>query len=168
MPKIIENLQEQLMEEARHQVEKNGYGAVTIRSIAAACGVGTGTVYNYFSSKEELTASFMLKDWQTCLGSMREAADRADAPLDALRTVYDHLRSYMDRNASIFGDADAAASFAGSFGKYHALLRSQIAMPLRRFCTDDFAAEFIAESLLVWTANGKCFEEIAPFILKLI
>ena len=51
MPKIIENIREKLLEEARRQVMEEGYEAMTIRSVAGACGVGVGTVYNYFSSK---------------------------------------------------------------------------------------------------------------------
>ena len=50
MPKIIENLKDRLIAEAEKQIEESGYGAVTIRSVAKACGVGVGTVYNYFSS----------------------------------------------------------------------------------------------------------------------
>ena len=55
MPKIIENLESRLIEEAQKQIEEAGYSAVTIRSVAKACGVGVGTVYNYFPSKEAFT-----------------------------------------------------------------------------------------------------------------
>ena len=43
MPKIIENLESKLIEEAFHQIRDVGYSATTIRSIAKACGVGVGT-----------------------------------------------------------------------------------------------------------------------------
>ena len=61
MPKIIENLESRLVEEARRQAWEGGYSAVTIRSVAAACGVGVGTVYNYFESKDALLAAFLLR-----------------------------------------------------------------------------------------------------------
>ena len=64
MPKIIENLREKLVCEAKRQVEELGYANLTIRSVAAVCGVGVGTVYNYFSSKDSLVAAFLLEDWQ--------------------------------------------------------------------------------------------------------
>ena len=63
MPKIIENLPEKLAEEARRQITESGYSAMTIRSVAKACGVGVGTVYNYYPSKDALVAQFMLEDW---------------------------------------------------------------------------------------------------------
>ena len=56
MPKIIENLREQLLSEAKKQVKERGYAATTVRSVAKACGLGTGTVYNYFKSKDMLIA----------------------------------------------------------------------------------------------------------------
>ena len=55
MPKIIENLKDRLIAEAEKQIAESGYGAVTIRSVAKACGVGVGTVYNYFPSSKEQT-----------------------------------------------------------------------------------------------------------------
>ena len=56
MPKIIENVREMLLHEARRQAEAYGYSSVTVRSVAKECGIGTGTVYNYFPSKDMLSA----------------------------------------------------------------------------------------------------------------
>ena len=64
MPKIIENVRGMLIEEAQTQITANGYDNVTIRSIAKGCGLGLGTFYNYFKSKEMLIATFLNEDWQ--------------------------------------------------------------------------------------------------------
>ncbi len=167
MPKIIENLEPRLLAEARHQVERDGFSAMTIRSVAAACGVGVGTVYNYFSSKEAMVAAFMLPDWQRCIAVIREAGETADGPDPVLRCIYGQLGAFSHRHEAVFRDETAAASFAGSFSRYHALLRSQLAQPLRRFCSSDFSAEFIAEALLTWTMAGKSYEEIHSQIRNL-
>lgn len=71
MPKIIENIREQLLNETRAQVEQQGYGRTTIRSVANACGIAVGTVYNYFPSKDIMIASYMAEDWEKCLQEMR-------------------------------------------------------------------------------------------------
>ena len=80
MPKIIENLEQKLIEEAQKQVAQSGYGAFTIRSVAKACGVGIGTVYNYFQSKDELLAAFLLDDWQKCMSAIVSASEQSASP----------------------------------------------------------------------------------------
>ena len=47
MPKIIENVKQKLMDETRRQIAECGYDAVTVRSVAKACEIGIGTVYNW-------------------------------------------------------------------------------------------------------------------------
>ena len=51
MPKIIENVREQLLAETKRQIAENGYEKTTVRSVAGACDIGVGTVYNKFSQK---------------------------------------------------------------------------------------------------------------------
>ena len=167
MPKIIENLKDRLLAEVRQQLEQGGYAAVTIRSIAKGCGVGVGTVYNYFPSKEALIAAHLLEDWKCCVAAIQTASDLAETSQPVLRCIYEQLVNFSHRHAVIFRDEAAASGFAGSFSQYHALLRSQLASPLRKFCGSDFAAQFIAESLLTWTMAGKPFEEIYEILKKL-
>ena len=167
MPKIIENLQSRLVREAMRQIGESGYSTMTIRSVAKGCGVGVGTVYNYFPSKDALIASFMLEDWQGCIAAINAVSTYSDAPVSVVRCIWDQLRQYAARHQSIFRDEGAAAAFAGAFSRYHSLLREQLASPLRKFCHSDFAADFIAESLLVWAMDGKDFEEIWGMIEKL-
>lgn len=167
MPKIIENLEVRLIEEAKKQIEESGYGAVTIRSIAKACGVGIGTVYNYFPSKEDLVAKHLLNDWKQCITAIRAVSNYSDIPRPVALCIYDHLISFTRCHLAILGDETAAASFAGSFSRYHRMLRAQLAEPLRKFCESDFAAEFLAEALLTWTIAEKPFDEIFDMMEKL-
>ena len=167
MPKIIENLETKLIEEAKKQIEEAGYGAMTIRSVAKACGVGVGTVYNYFPSKEDLIAKHLLEDWKQCIAAIQAVSTYSDVPRPAVLCIYDQLVAFARRHAAIFQDEAAAASFTGSFSRYHGLLRSQLAQPLRKFSNSDFAAEFMAEALLTWTMAGKAFDEIYGMMEKL-
>ena len=167
MPKIIENLESRLIEEAKKQIEESGYGAMTIRSIAKACGVGVGTVYNYFSSKEELIATRLLDDWNQCIVAIQAVSTYSESPRPVALCIYDQLVSFSCRHTAIFRDEAAAASFSGSFGRYHRILRAQLSQPLRKFCKSDFSADFVAEALLTWTMAGKSFDEIYGMMEKL-
>ena len=167
MPKIIENLENKLIEEAKKQITESGYSAMTIRSVAKACGVGVGTVYNYFPSKEAMMATYMLTDWKECIAAIHAVSTYSDNPKPVVLCIYDQLLLFAKRHETIFKDEAASAAFAGSFSKYHVMLRAQLASPLRKFCSSEFSADFIAEALLTWTMAGKNFDDIFGIIEKL-
>ncbi len=171
MPKIIENVREQLLETAKDQLLSQGYSKTTIRSVAGACGLGVGTVYNYFKSKDMLIATFMLEDWLECLKEMeRFSSDDSEAVLER---IFLSLQSFIQKYQALFSDINAAKVFATVFSERHKQLRGQLAKVIRPICnsssTDnpDFLAEFMAESLLTWTVENKSFEELSA-IFKLI
>ena len=165
MPKIIENIREQLLKEVKRQIVENGYGKTTIRSVAGACGLGIGTVYNYFKSKDMLIAAFMLEDWQECLLKMKLA--NPDDPRSFVQNIYLSLREFIESHTALFCDEDAIKVFATALTERHKMLRDQLAsvlMPICKHSNPTFLAEFISESLLTWTTAGKPFEEIYSVI----
>ena len=168
MPKIIMNLENRLMEEANRQILENGYCNTTIRSIASACGVGVGTVYNYFKSKEALLSRYLVAEWTECITAINAVSTYSDTPMPVLRCIYDKLQVYTERHHTLFQDPDAAASFSNSFNRHRKIVREQLSVPLRKFCQDDFTAEFIAENMLIWTSSHKDFDDIYRLIAKLL
>jgi len=75
---------------ARAEFGRKGYEVTTIRDIASAAGLGTGTVYRLIGSKDQLLASIMLS-FGTKVGGGFATVLRADAKpiekLDALSWV---------------------------------------------------------------------------------
>ena len=170
MPKIIENVKEQLLAVAKRQISERGYAGTTIRSVAGECGLAVGTVYNYFKSKDMLIASFMLEDWVALVGGL--AARPTDDQRELLSAIYDALRCFMDSHSVLFADAAARGAFMNELPTRHKQLRGQLAELVLPVCggaeNREFLAEFIAESLLTWTTGGKDFEEIYSVIKKII
>lgn len=176
MPKIIENVREQLLFEARRQIEENGYAKTTIRSVASACHIAVGTVYNYFPSKEILIASFMVEDWKECLETIQKIDSTKQETF--FRGIYDALTSFMTKHQALFNDSAAEKPFAEAFPARHRQLRQQITQLILPQCGSAgqsakesdlfFTAEFIAEALLTWTVAGIPFEQLYALLRKLI
>lgn len=54
---------EDILKTSRELIRQRGWPAVNIRSVAAACGVSVGSIYNYFDSKAELVCSTVESVW---------------------------------------------------------------------------------------------------------
>ena len=168
MPKLIENLRAQLLEEARRQTTERGYARTTIRSVAAACGIAVGTVYNYFPSKELLIASFVAEDWQERLAAMKSLPPTD--PERFLEGIYQELQTFVGKHQALFSDPDAARAASAGFLPRHLQLRKQLAELVAPLVPseDGFSAQFLAEALLGWSTAGAPFPRIWQELSKLI
>lgn len=166
MPKIIENVREQLLAEAKKQILERGYANTTIRSVAGACGLGVGTVYNYFKSKEMLIATFVYEDWKKHLNEMQRLP--TDDPYMLLGGIYHSLKCFADENETLFSDADAAKLVSVGSSSRHKMLRDQIADFILPICETRFCAEFVAESLICWSMENTDFDTVYPLFEKII
>lgn len=165
MPKIIENLREQIVEEARKQLMEGGYGKTTIRSVAAACNIGVGTVYNYFKSKELMISAFMLDDWYKCTIRMSEL-DPKD-PERFFDGVLSALGEFIDKYRFLFDDKDAEKALSSAFTDRHRQLRAMLARLVEpalretkgKYTSDSFLPEYIAESILYFSMSDSSKED---------
>jgi hypothetical protein len=48
---------EDILKNSRELIREKGWAAVSIRSVASACGVSVGSIYNYYDSKAELISA---------------------------------------------------------------------------------------------------------------
>lgn len=174
MPKIIENLQENILSAARRLIAENGYAAVTMRTVAGECGIAVGTFYNYFPSKDEMLAVCLLHDWRTALAAAKEKTAAAQSAEEAVGTVFAAVCAFEEKNRSIFSDEGARSSAAGALHKRHAMLRAQVAElleePCRRFsdvADGAFLAEFAAESILSWSGTDVSFPRLWALLERL-
>ena len=63
MPKIIENVEEKIFNNVIDLINKNGFNNTSMKTIANETGIAVGTLYNYFSNKEELVFSVIEQSW---------------------------------------------------------------------------------------------------------
>jgi len=54
---------EDILKTSRELIRRQGWAAVNIRSVAAACGVSVGSIYNYFDSKAALIGAAVESVW---------------------------------------------------------------------------------------------------------
>lgn len=167
MPKVIKKLREKILAEADRQMREVGYGAMTIQSIAKGCGAGVGTVYNYFSSKDEIVIACVAAAWMKRMDVIRAVSQYSQTSDAVIRCIYAQIQMFGEEHAYIFKNPTAANSVDGAIFRYMWFLSSQLAEPLRKFCKSDTEAQLIAEALLAWIRTGKSCGEVLENIMKL-
>lgn len=96
MRKKDENLRDTLLDLARKLADTEGIDAVNIRSLAGMAGVATGTVYNYFSSKDEILLALTEEYWQQTLAEMKHVIT-GDSFCSQLEEIYGFLKERMNQ-----------------------------------------------------------------------
>lgn len=161
MPKVIENLRENILQSAKDALLTKGYDALTIRSVARTCGIAVGTVYNYFPSKEMLAAEVMLEDWLLALGRMRRrCAEAANVP-DALTVLYEGVCGFYGVYSGVWAGYSFSDAEKTAFADRHRLLVRQIAecirpaLARRRADVPEGMDVFLAENVLICADNSE-------------
>ena len=173
MPKIIPDIEQKLLAETKKQVSEKGYAGTTIRSVAEKCGLGTGTVYNYFKSKNVLIEAFVVNDWNKCLEDMSKGIQITSDSREGLECVYNCLKEFSNTNHRLFNDSEAAKVFMGTFALKHQTFRHQLGKIIFPLCQNsraenkEYLADCIADAILKLTVSGDSFEDIYS-VLKLL
>ena len=60
---LVVTSKEDILKTSRELIQRQGWSAINIRSVAAACGVSVGSIYNYFDSKAALVSATVESIW---------------------------------------------------------------------------------------------------------
>ncbi len=75
---------------------------VCMDDIAVRAGVGKGTLYNLFRSKEDLYFSIIRKRLNELIGILEQVYDRRNDTLKNLRSLILHLHKFMSKHAHFY------------------------------------------------------------------
>lgn len=92
---------EEILGISRELIRKQGWTAVNIRSVAAACGVSVGSIYNYFDSKKELVGETVESIWGEIFHCPEEAGVFQDV-LSCVTWMYERMACGNDRYPGFF------------------------------------------------------------------
>ncbi|NCC63107.1 MAG: TetR/AcrR family transcriptional regulator [Spirochaetia bacterium] len=126
VPKIVIGAKERILKTARAHLFSHGYAEMTLRLVAQECNMAVGTIYNYFSSKDELVGSVMLEDWILVQKSMQEGCTNAATLSEGIKTIYEAIEAFCRCYEQIWKDYLKLGYTPDHFNQRHLMLRSQI------------------------------------------
>jgi len=93
---------EKIIETAFELFSRKNYHEVMMEDVAKLTSVAKGTVYNYFSSKEELYFSIMKQRMEKLTSSLTEKTENETNSIDSLRSFITHLYLFMMKYRNFF------------------------------------------------------------------
>jgi len=89
---------EAILEAARTVFARKGYSSTGVEDIAEQAGIGKGTLYLYFPSKEQIYLAALLEEARKLDAQSREAMSAAEGWLDKLRAFVEVRLRYFDEH----------------------------------------------------------------------
>ena len=93
-----DTLRETILFYAREIADREGLERINIRSIAKKAGIASGTVYNYYSNKDEILLALTEEYWHQALLEM-ETVVQGDSFCEQVEQIFIFLRERIDSTA---------------------------------------------------------------------
>ena len=161
---------EEIMRVSRKIVSEKGLPALNMRALAKECGIALGTLYNYYSDKDELVVAAIESVWQDILE--KSAPDSGVSFSQYITQTYAHiiekLKDYPDflaaHSISVAGSAKGKA--LGTMERFFGKIRSELHEVLQNdknvdrsvfsdiFCEENLI-EHVLDNIIILIIKGK-------------
>ncbi|MBC2715217.1 MAG: TetR/AcrR family transcriptional regulator [Desulfobacteraceae bacterium] len=163
-PKLVDKTEKinEIATAALYLFAKKGYAATSVEQIAEAAGIGKGTVYEYFPSKEEIFVH-AINDWiMDLINRMLEKTRDIENPVERLKAFIEMVKDVLNVEEpdpkKLFADIDQQTFMQGG------------AFYKRRHIIKDMRATFcdLVVDILLDGVSKKVFKpEIARDVSKI-
>ncbi len=92
---------EAILDTCRQLVKEQGWSAVSIRNVAAACGVSVGSIYYYFDSKTALTTATVESIWCDIF-HFAESETHFESFTDCVQWIFECIRKGSEQYPGFF------------------------------------------------------------------
>lgn len=177
---------EAIMQVCRRIAAEKGLKSLSMREVAGECGIAAGTLYNYYSNKDELLNAAIASVWEDIF--RLTAQEETSAPIlfsDYVESVFadvsGRFRGYPD-----FFTAHSASMSAGGKGRAKDAMkhcteeiRGMLLSALRRdnsvdakafggSLTEESFVEFVLDSIILLLIQQKSCDTLIAVIKKVI
>lgn len=129
---LIRHRQE-ILAAAENVFVRKGFFNATMNEIASFAEFGVGTIYQYFSSKEELYATLILERANTIMDALILAARKAPDPVGKIKTLIEEQLKIFEANKGFIRLMSAEIDSPTAPEETRILLRSGINSTYQRF-----------------------------------
>ena len=161
---------EEIMRVSRKIVSEKGLPALNMRTLAKECGIALGTLYNYYSDKDDLVVAAIESVWQDILE--KSAPDSGVSFSQYVTQTYAHivekLKDYPDflaaHSISVAGSVKGKAR--GMMERFFGKIRSELHEVLQNdknvdrsvfsdiFCEENLI-EHVLDNIIILIIKGK-------------
>ncbi|MFW5999708.1 MAG: TetR/AcrR family transcriptional regulator [Halanaerobiaceae bacterium] len=101
MPKIINNLPERILAEAKDCFEKYGFEEAEMDLIAGQADIAVGTIYNYFPNKTELFLATLERSWRELEEELDLLCSDSEDPVCKLKTTIEAYYRFVEQKRGL-------------------------------------------------------------------
>lgn len=179
MPKTLVNIKEDILMVTRKLLSEEGYGKLNMRTIASKCGIATGTLYNYYKSKQEIVEEIVRSEWNMMLRRVEQGAKSDIKLIDKLGIIYTELGILMNNVHNVWFDVsnlninyDELSGIKGHKGVLLKSLTDKILDLISNGTEDrdyEFLSDFICNMFVLYAHRGNVeFGKLSPVIESLL
>ena len=155
---------ERILEAAEKLFSQKSYHEVMMEDVAKMINVAKGTVYNYFTSKEELYFSIMSFRMENLLNLLKEKIRADHNSIDALRLFVFHAYMFMIKHKNFFlmykkESLDSESDYCEELKKLDVQLKNQLANLITNGVQGDIFRE-VDEEFAVNSIMGSIFATV--------
>jgi len=98
----IEKIREKILEGALDIIVNDGFNALTMRRLGKKIGMTAPNIYNYFSNKDEIYITLVIRGFEKLLRELETVYKSVDDPVERIRSLFGAYLTFGMNNISYY------------------------------------------------------------------